>query len=291
MTSIHICFSCDNSFAAHCGVAIASILTHAADGDLFSFYILDDGISVANRRKFERLKTIRPFEIRFIPIQSGDFKDCPIRQGDHVSRATYYRFKIPGFFPELNKILYLDCDLLATANLRALFEEDLGDDAVGMVADIHSEREKERLGIKGVAAYGNGGVMLLNLRKWRDDALERQLFDYVANNPDTVKFWDQDAVNIVLRGKIRELDSAWNLQFQEGGPTSMAMTCADIQSARIIHYSGRIKPWSQQACHSIHRQYYTYLKLTPWHQWWKVCKVRGVVNLRICRRWLRNHGV
>ena len=105
---INICLSCDNNYAKHAGVVIASILKNAAEADILAFYILDGGISDKNKTELESLKSLRKCEIVFISIDNDLFIDyLNVKTHAYLSIAAYYRLKLGSLLPYIDKIIYL----------------------------------------------------------------------------------------------------------------------------------------------------------------------------------------
>ena len=304
---IHVCLSCDDAYTQHCGVTIASILVNAAPEDRLVFHVLDGGISETNKKNFEKLQAIRSFELQFVRIRDEDFADCPIRPGDHVSLATYFRLKIPDLLCGIDKVIYLDCDLVANGSLSELFSKDITDHPIGMVPEPQdaSEGHKKRLNLTDPSAYCNAGVLLINCKKWREERLCERLFEYVAQNSDILKLHDQDTLNLVFRGKIKELGARWNLLCSliladfEMKCAKIRVICSpamlrspeELDSAKIIHFASDVKPWSGRAIHPATAIYYKYLRLTAWHHWHQIIMIRMIAHARILRRFFGVLGI
>lgn len=102
--NINICFSSDNNYAQHIGIAIASILNNAKNNDIYNFYILDGGISEENKQKIHLLNNILKFNIQYIKINTDDFKNCPMTNYvSYITQSTYYRFSIPKLLNTVEK--------------------------------------------------------------------------------------------------------------------------------------------------------------------------------------------
>lgn len=183
MTVYNICFSSDDNYVEQVGVAIASILKNSGKEENFKFYILDGGISELSKDNLKKLKQIKDFEISYLSVNLKDFKNCPLlkdfsdeHKNYHVTLPTYFRFKLPSLLPDVDKILYLDGDLVVIGSLGELYNTELSDAYVAMALDSGNENEAERLGL---TTYCNAGVMLINLKSWRDNQVEAKLFDYL----------------------------------------------------------------------------------------------------------------
>ena len=231
--------------------------------DIIDFYILDGGLTQDDKLNIESLKKINNFNVHYIKINPDDFKICPLlkdideKHSDyHVTSAGYYRFKLPELLPELDKILYLDCDVIIRSSLKELFEYDLKNKSTTMVEDVDASKELERLGVKH---YYNSGVMLINLDYWRKNNIQEKLFEYVKNNSDKIVWQDQDVLNAVLAGTIEPISDKWNYQYF----LYEKIEPKELNDCVILHLAGRFKPWIMPFEHFIYDCYYYYLLMTP----------------------------
>ena len=263
MQEYNICYSLDSAYVEQLAVSIASILKNADVNENINFYILDGGLTKKDKKEIESLKSIRNFNVEYLPVNNNDFSDYPLLKKDnidykdyHVTLPTYFRFKLPALLNSLSKVLYLDCDVIINNSLKGIFDTNIDNYAVAMVLDADSTKESKRLGLK---KYFNAGVMLLNLDFWREHNLELQLLDYAKKNKSKILWQDQDIVNGVLSENIKELSNIWNyqyLQYEKVDASKLAKTI-------IFHLAGRFKPWLIPFEHFIYDLYYYYLDFTP----------------------------
>ena len=263
MQNYNICFSLDSKYTEQFCVSAVSILKNANADDNINFYILDGGLTENDKTNIELLKNIKDFSIEYLQINEKDFKDCPMlkeksdeHKDYHVTLPTYFRFKLPELLPKLDKVLYLDCDVIVRTSLKELFAVSLKDKAVAMVEDVESKRESERLAIK---KYFNAGVMLINLDYWRKNNVSILLFEYAKNNKKKILWQDQDVINAVLEGKIKSISLKWNYQYFLYDKINEQ----DLVECSILHLAGRFKPWLIPFEHFIYECYYYFLALTP----------------------------
>ncbi len=264
----NICFNADNNYTEQIGVAIASILKNSEKDEKFNFFVLDGGFSDKSKKEIQSLSSIKDFKITYIKMNKEEFKNCPLLKDYnpdfkhfHVPISGYFRFKMGSIFSELDKILYLDCDLLVLGSLKELYNTDVGEYYTAMVPDVESENEAERLDLP---VYCNAGVMLINLKKWRKDKIEEKLFDYAQNNKEKILWQDQDVLNVVLKDGIKTLPRKWNFQFFQYDPSRYQGLYEKYHEFSILHFAGRFKPWTYEVSHPLFQEYYDYLRITPW---------------------------
>ena len=264
MFEFDICYSLDSNYTEQTAVSISSILKNSKDDENINFYILDGGLSSEDRLSLEKLKNIKDFSIKYIEMDKKIFENCPLLKAEkkgyenyHVTLPTYFRFKLSSLFPNLDKILYLDCDVIIKSSLKELFLSDIKDKSVLMVPDSESEKEAKRLGTN---LYFNAGVMLINLDFWRKNNIENALFSYSQEHTDTILWQDQDVVNVVLQENIGELNKKWNYQYFQ----YEEINDKELMNSCIIHLAGRFKPWLMPFEHPVYELYYYYLSFTDW---------------------------
>ncbi|MBR4508182.1 MAG: sulfatase-like hydrolase/transferase [Elusimicrobiaceae bacterium] len=117
--TINICFATDNNYAKYMGLALMSILKSANKEDKLHFFILDNQIKQEEKDKIATLKKIKDFEITYISINDEIFKNCHANQKG-LSLTAFARFLVPWLI-EVDKLLYLDCDIFVRKSLAPLF--------------------------------------------------------------------------------------------------------------------------------------------------------------------------
>lgn len=274
MKNLPICLSCDDNYTQHMGVVITSILMNLSSDYQARFFVLDGGIKDINKEKIESLKEVRNFEIHYINMLDDRFNwdACPII---NIPVATYYRFKAPTALPDLDKVLYLDIDIIVDGDIAPLWETDIGQNYLGAVYDpaVYGDFLKEFDITSG--KYFNAGVMLLNLGLMRDEKIEDKLFQAIGKYKEKIVHSDQDIINAVCFDKVYWLPPKYNVT---NGYTRKHHKKVDLSvtsyskdelkeaadSPVIIHYIGKRKPWFYTCKHEHARKYMDYLKKTPW---------------------------
>ena len=267
---IPVCFSSDDNYFMPLYAAVYSLLKNKNINDIYKLNVIDGGITEKNKQLLNTLVDKYNAEIKFVKIDTQKFKDCPVSQTDHVSIATYYRFLLPELLPEYDKIIYLDCDLIVRTSLADLYNTDLNGNYLGGVVDILYEENAKRLNLE---KYINAGVLLINLKKWREDNITKKLFEYTAQNSGSLKWWDQDVLNAVLQSGLVYLDEKWNLQTS---PYFFDMDYKEYLrqhlNTAIIHYITPDKPWQKKTMHPLRNEFYRILRKTPFKQLYLQCK-------------------
>ncbi|SMD18345.1 glycosyltransferase family 8 protein [Lentzea albidocapillata] len=254
-------------------------VAHGPDVDELRLVVLDQGLAPENTasilRDAESLGLL--VEIRSIPDADPDL---PI--GAWYSRAIYARMTIPDVIEDEPRVLYMDVDTLVLGDLRPLLVRDLGGHPIGAARDPISPLIGhgpgmpgwKALGLPEGRAYFNSGVMLLDLARIRGSRLFERAREFLAEHPDKVHFYDQDALNYAADGDWHRIESRWNtFAMSPRGPeyvhpaehvNPLAGLIEDEKSAAVIHFAGRKKPWQDNYPASELRDLYRHFQLSAW---------------------------
>ena len=124
---------------------------------------------------------------------------------------SYCRLFLDKLLPEeVEKVLYLDGDVLNIGSLKELWSLDMGESSAAAVIDCLGEKYYELLGLGKNARYCNSGVILFDLDKWRKDCMGDKVRKYVHDNNGYVFFMEQTVFNAVMQGKIKILHPKYN---------------------------------------------------------------------------------
>ncbi len=257
---MNICLSCDDKYSQYAGVVIASVLLNSKQNDIFNFYILDGNISQENKDKILSLKSIKDFDISFVKIDDTLFETYKnIGTHSYLSLPAFYRLKLPSILKDIDKVLYLDCDIIVNSSLQELYNTDIKKFYAAAVVDIATKSSGYVPKLDKGNLYFNAGVLLLNLEKMRTDNVEEKFEKYTIDNIATIRVGDQEILNQVCQGKIKPLDSCWNVQ------SSNFVNRSDYtNNPKIVHYIGRQKPWIFGSMNYWKNLYFSVLQKTAW---------------------------
>lgn len=252
----NLVLSSDDNFIQHLAVTVCSVLENRRSDYAIDIHILDGGISEENKNKIKQfIPKYENVKIDFYQVDESYFKDLPKL---NESLATYYRLLIPEILPSnIDKVVYLDCDIVVNLDIKELFDIDLGDYLLGAVEDLAiTNNYKRRLGINESSKYFNAGVLLLNLNLCRQYSISRELLSFSVKNSSKLILWDQDVLNRVLEDKVLFLNDKFNYIVDD--------YCVDSLGGKVIHYSGPVKPWNYYYIGDNKKYYFHYFKKTPW---------------------------
>lgn len=162
----------------------------------------------------------------------------------HIPLETYLNLLMGSVFPDLDRAIYLDADVLVRSDLADLWSmKFVGNVCIGSdKAWAHALDYRASTGLSAEDVYINNGVMLVDLKAWREEGFEERFIAKAQTCGSRLPCMDQDVLNIVLRGRIGSMSSLWNFTSYE-----YATRRCDLRDAKIIHFSAVPKPWQGAA--------------------------------------------
>lgn len=282
----HIAFCINNKFTMPCGVFILSILHY--NKFPLCFHVLHRDLTEENIDKLKQtVSSYSNAQIEFHKVDSSYDSKLIVREGERLSVETYYRFFIPELLPNVDKVLYLDCDMLCCNDFSDIFNIDIENIPEAMVID---EKTKEiskynRLDLDFSNDYFNAGVMYINLDYWRKNNETEKLLSFVTKNPELCVCHDQDAVNKLHEGKIQYMPLKYNCQrafFRyyfwvnpKKYPVSLYTTDTiekkrwpqikdAIENPTFVHFSGCDNPWFKESTIPYLTQWVEFHDISVW---------------------------
>lgn len=237
---IPIFFSTDDNYIAYLDVAIASLISNASRKFSYRIIVLNTGLKEENVLKVKKNERAG-FKIDFVDI-SADVERIRSRLKDvyHFSVVTYYRLFIASLFPQYDKVIYLDCDLVVLGDISELYCVDLGNNIIGAAPEQFVQNTKEfrvyaerALGVDP-DGYVNAGVLLMNLDEFRHNGIEEKFISLITEYDFDLLDPDQAYLNYLCLGKIHVLPNGWNKE-----PMSLKLD----GKKNIVHYALYKKPW------------------------------------------------
>ncbi|MDR0742688.1 MAG: glycosyltransferase family 8 protein [Puniceicoccales bacterium] len=245
--TIDIAFVFDDKFSDLFRVAIYSIAKNTKSN--LAVHIVDCGIAEQNK------DLIRKFISEFKNISSVEFK-VPKRIEvlesytipTHFSTAIFYRLGIPKIFPELSRVIYLDCDIIAVGDISELWNEDLDGRPLGVIEEDGNFfntktklRKMQEINLPENKHYYNSGVLLIDSKQFEKSQIFERVVDFVKNTDLKLSCPEQDAMNLCLDDdEHMALDPKYNfIPFASSSEECLKKIKEPII---IMHYAGK-KPW------------------------------------------------
>ena len=234
------------------GVAISSLLNNNPKNVIYSIKIIVSGdVTDEDKNLLNTIINDNQSTIEFINIDF-DYNHAVEVRG--ITRATYFRLRIPWLLKDLQKIIYCDGDVIFKKDLSGLYNIDLDNNYLAAVKDFYAaDSFKKYVSTINLEwdQYFNAGVLLLNLDKMREDKLNFELNNLSKKD---FKFQDQDILNIACKGKVKFLDPIFNFNVNSyarciNNPDFIEDRYSIdlnhlMKDLTIIHYCGD-KPWKK----------------------------------------------
>lgn len=261
----------DDAYTVYAGVAILSILRKAKQPQDLRFYLLQDEKSLSEEHVRQLREIAEAYGARLESVLVRQPVLAGKTTGHYLPANAFYRILIPDLLPQLDRCIYLDCDLVVLDDLALLWQEDISQVAVGAVIDWHVEGRGLRK-YEQIRHYFNSGVLYLNLRKCREQHYTGKCLELMEIPEYTERYSDQDVLNLVFCDDLRLLHPRWNIQTgQELLCKLYSLKSGDNawrevrQCPGIAHYSGRKrKPWDFDMKHALAMAYWENFRHSPW---------------------------
>lgn len=259
---IPVFFSTDDNYIPYLDVAIRSLIENASKDHSYRIIVLNTGIRPDHIARIKENEG-PGFAIDFVDIsESIENIQAHFKNVYHFSLASYYRLFIASLFPQYDKILYLDCDLVVLGDISQLYHTEIGENILGAVADqFVSDTPQFRAYAQSAIGvdpqrYINTGVLLINLQTFRSNRIEEKFIELITKYDFDLLDPDQAYLNYLCQGQIFLLPNGWN----------KAPTLAPCQGQkRIVHYNLYKKPWQYEDV--IDGNYFwDYAKKSPFYQ-------------------------
>jgi len=265
---IPVVFCADKRFCQHMAVTMASLLANNPAHRFQLIAVFDEWDQETIERLSETVGRFQNAEISLKTFGTASFSH--FRVDRQIPLASYLRLFMTEFLPpDLDKLLYLDSDLIICGDIGELWETDVTDYFLAAVPDPYSDNHVA-LGFGQDEKYFNAGVLLVNLAKWRDADVLPRLVTYAEEHTDILRYHDQCTLNAAFRGQVLFLPYRWNFPARNADLPASAFGMAKEDFSRlrrhpaIVHYTTHVKPWLYAQEPHYKSLYYRYLRLTPW---------------------------
>lgn len=248
MNSLHklpIACAIDDSYVLPLSVMLESLKSHLRPSFLPVLYLMHSGIP---QHSLDAISAL--VETHSIVPSDAQILSAPCAR--RFPRESAFLLLLPEVLPSnLERILFLDADLLVLEDLASLWETPMGSHVVAAAPDAAVPRCSGPRGVKGwrkfgiprEAAYFNAGVLLVNLVRWRQREVSKRVRHYFETTREPIDFLHQEALNAVLWDDWQPLHPRWNLLASLAGRSYERPSSEAWRQPGIVHFAGRMKPW------------------------------------------------
>lgn len=242
LENIPIFFTIDDGYTPFLAVALQSLIENASKNYNYCIKVLHTNVCE------EHKKQIKKYECENVNIEFVDLsyyiekvKD-KLYTRDYYTNTTYFRLFLPELYPQYDKVVYLDSDIIVVGDISELYNVDMGTNLITAAPDdiiqynkVFQDYAELVVGVAKYQHYFNAGVLLMNLDQLRKFKFQEK-FLYLLG---TVKFsvaQDQDYLNRLCKGRTTLISHDWNVMPYVNEETKK-------EDIKLIHYNFAYKPW------------------------------------------------
>ena len=296
---IILCASDDN-YAKPLAVTLHSAASNLRAGSHLNVILMDGGISESSWQGLRETLIDLPITLHILRPDPQEIRD--LGTSHHITHTAYFRLLAARLLPDsIDKVIYLDSDVLVKGDLNDLWDLPLNDHYCLAAVDIacpfvnaYEALAKDKsikssiphyaaispipnwrqLSLDGSENYFNSGVMVINLARWREEAIDQKLLACLRNNQSYVWCWDQYALNVVFAKQWGKLPAKWNQGYHVFEYPDESFSPIDEQEfvsmrdePELIHFTTEFKPWDFTQFHPLRESFYHELDQTAWRGW------------------------
>ncbi len=243
---IHIALVLDDNFWAPAYAVMRSVALHTHRRRDLRFHLVHQPLTEEHVADLRRIEDEFGCEITWYALAGMPEFEEMVRELPsyyRISKVTYARLILDRLLdPTIERVIYLDCDVMVRDAIEKLHEVDLGGHPIGAVRDAGAPLEafeadhRTRSGFDPADPYFNSGVMVIDVARWRDARITEWIAKLIAEGRASRLFLDNDILNIIFRGRWQPLSNGWNFQ----SPRHLHEPLVPS----IVHYTGEYKPWA-----------------------------------------------
>jgi lipopolysaccharide biosynthesis glycosyltransferase len=265
-TAVAVAFVSSDEYAPCLGVAIRSIIKFSNPSRNYDLVVFSSDMTVGNiNQLYSLIKGHENFCIRFAMVKQAVKHYSFFKNSDHED-FTYYRLLVPYFMRNYPRMIYMDSDMVANADIAKAFDTDLGECLLAAVPDPYvsclqcmdrrddMKRYLDSLGLIDPGTYFQAGFMVINQMLFNKKFSADELIIEASSN--SYIFCDQDVLNIRCLGQVKYLDWAWNVLALKPEvaalcskklPKELYLAYTEAKVApKIIHYADKQLPFQNQ---------------------------------------------
>ncbi|MGT2784924.1 glycosyltransferase family 8 protein [Streptococcus merionis] len=250
---VNLLFSIDDGYVDQFKVTLYSIVQNTSCKDL-DIYVLQPQLLANND---EILAFCHKLGVSYYPIVVDDGLFAKAPTTDRYPKTIYYRLLAHEMLPDhLDKILYLDADILCLNDMMSLYELDLTGKLYAAASHVEDNEvmdfiNKRRLKNQDAGFYFNSGVLLMNLRAIRQKVSRQAIFDYIDKHRAVLFLPDQDVLNglyghqtVLIPEEIFNYDARYSVLYLINSNREWDLDWV-IEHTVFLHFCGRDKPWKK----------------------------------------------
>lgn len=279
-----VVYNADDRFAEVFGTSVLSLFENNKDADEITVYLIGDNICNANQEKIQQIAKMYGRTITILPMPDlNKLAGVDVMIPNYNRMATCGRLFIASLLPQtIDKVLYVDSDTVFVDSIKDLWETDISQYPLGMMDGAQNATFRTQLDLPAEGIYYNSGLILINLKLWRERSAEQQFLEFIRSQGGYVPFPDEGVLNAVFDGEVLDLPLRYNaytliyaFPYKEScyvrGVKSY-YTPEEVREARehpaMLHFTNNfympLRPWVKGCTHPYAQKYLEYRLMTPW---------------------------
>jgi lipopolysaccharide biosynthesis glycosyltransferase len=245
--AMHIALTFDDNFWAPAFATMRSVCLFTHRREELVFHLCHRTLTPEHKADLDAIRREFPVQLHWYDLDQSDmFRDIAARMPENkrLSNIVYARLMIDRLVGEqVERILYLDCDMLVRDDVGYLFDLDLEGNAIAAVRDTIGDIITGGRDLRGnrdlfntADYYFNAGMVVIDLKQWREADIIGRMEAFLASGVMQRIYYDQDLLNLIFKGRWLKLPWRWN--------TIHARQSHECFDPAILHFTGKSKPWS-----------------------------------------------
>ena len=295
-----VIYHSSDTFASVTGVSMLSLFKNNKGMDEIHVLYIEHGLTDDNKTKLMEIADQYGRTLEFMPMPNWSERlNIELKSSKKAWLGFgYNRLFLTEYLPEnIDRVLYLDSDTVIEGNLDELWNLDLDGYYLAGVDDCLSSKYRDLIGLSDSDTYCNSGVLLINVKKWRENNIVKSFIEAIVKNNGYFVFNEQSLINSVLGGHIKVLPQKYNVNslvylydYEElmklRKPHEFSYSRDEFYEARnnpiITHYTGNFyvdrRPWIEKSDHPHKQVYSDYYAMTPWRNESLTIDRRGLIK-------------
>ena len=181
MAKLNVVYACDDNYAPYACISMCSLLENNRNFEEINIYVVLSKVSQKNRDKLK--EQAQRYQANFIPVDAAEIIQeiqklkIPEYRGSYASNFRLFFHKYMS--EDAEKFFYLDCDTIICDDLKEIYEKDMGENCAFVVQDSLTCKYKQLLGFQPEEPYFNSGVMLINVKNWKEKKCTERMLEHL----------------------------------------------------------------------------------------------------------------
>lgn len=277
---MNVLYASNDGYASFLGISLYSLLINNKEDDIINIYILSNGIQNENVLKITNMVNSFHRNVFFIDITNIEGMIGFNINACGYNITTLARLFIDDLLPkEVQKILYLDCDIIVNGNIQGLWNTEISSFLIAATPEVYMPFDKKKnIGLEKSDIYYNAGMLLVNRKLWKEECLKEQFLDYYKEKNGELLYNDQDIINHCCKGRTAIVSPTFNFEpnvyyfpyyylkkinssyFKESKDEFKEM----VKNPKIIHFLGDERPWVKGNKNPYREIFYYYMEASGW---------------------------